>query len=267
MNKIFGKVLIAGFVLSLVHGAATASTLSDALGVDWDIAGGGTLQVGASDPVGAIQRLPGTIVSTFESLPGEMTGLAAAIRHARSRAAANSYPIPPHIRSQLTGFVSESTLNRVRYSLDWGAAQNGTLHQFILGNGYAQAITLDNIVVFRDNQGANDVDLWAHELQHVEQYERMGLESFASRCVQAYWTIENEAKDNSARLMAAVRARQYQQYPQYPSNGYGYNVAAMPPPATYCSTPSGNYPMYARVPQGASCYVPTYWGPIYGIAR
>jgi len=38
-------------------------------------------------------------------------------------------------------------------------------------------------------------------------------------------------------------------------------------PARICSTPYGTCPMAVAIPQGASCYCPSAYGPVWGIGR
>lgn len=40
-----------------------------------------------------------------------------------------------------------------------------------------------------------------------------------------------------------------------------------PSPAQFCSTNFGNCPMAVGIPKGSSCYCPTPYGPVGGIAR
>src|SRR5262245_11767249 len=127
------KSHLIGFVaMLLVCGTAHASWLSDVTGVDINVPEG-TIHVDAPD-LSAIERLPDVIQSLPESLPGELSGLAAAIRNARSRAIQTASPIPWQIRQQLAPYIRSDLLDRARYSTDWGAAANGTLYQVILGN-------------------------------------------------------------------------------------------------------------------------------------
>jgi hypothetical protein len=56
------------------------------------------------------------------------------------------------------------------------------------------AITLDDVVVFKDRRAAlEDPKLWAHELKHVMQYAEWGIDGFAARYLSDYWAVENEA--------------------------------------------------------------------------
>jgi hypothetical protein len=49
-------------------------------------------------------------------------------------------------------------------------------------NGNVNAITVDNIIIFQNDQDASDPGLWAHELVHVTQYRNMGIDGFAALC-------------------------------------------------------------------------------------
>ena|SRR2546427_488492 len=69
----------------------------------------------------------------------------------------------------------------------------GTLPYFLLGNSAAAAVTLGDVIFFRDTRLAADPLLWAHELTHVEQYRRLGVETFAPQYLRQAWVLENEA--------------------------------------------------------------------------
>jgi len=89
-------------------------------------------------------------------------------------------PIPNEIRAQLNHLFPASILNKVRYKR--GGGFPGTLDYFReqLGGG---AITLNDVIVFVNPDRWNDIKLWAHELEHVRQYEQLGVDGFA----QAYF--------------------------------------------------------------------------------
>ncbi|MCI0390105.1 MAG: DUF4157 domain-containing protein [Acidobacteria bacterium] len=90
-------------------------------------------------------------------------------------------PIPANIRNKLGHLFPASLLNKVRFKT--GSGFLGSLQWFrneMEGKG---AITLVDVIVFVDaNKAANDVKLWAHELEHVRQYDQLGVDGFA----QAY---------------------------------------------------------------------------------
>jgi hypothetical protein len=100
------------------------------------------------------------------------------LSHAAALAAGVS-PIPPEIRAQLDHLYPASLLDKVRYKT--GSGFLGTLQWFReeMGGG---AITLDDVIVFFDQSREYDPKLWAHELEHVRQYDQLGVDGFA----QAY---------------------------------------------------------------------------------
>ncbi len=90
-------------------------------------------------------------------------------------------PMPTKIREALSHLYSPSLLAKVRYKT--GSGFLGSLQWFrseIEGKG---AITLVDVIVFVDpDKAANSVSLWAHELEHVRQYDQLDVDGFA----QAY---------------------------------------------------------------------------------
>ena len=109
----------------------------------------------------------------------------------RDVAIKGSFPIPPDIRKQLTGYSSEASMNRVRYRIgDVGTFNLAT----VLERGrFADAVTLIDVVVFRDALTAATVSAWAHELTHVDQYHEWGVHGFAVRYAQNWLAVENTA--------------------------------------------------------------------------
>ena len=68
--------------------------------------------------------------------------------------------------------------------------------------GDITAMTLGEVIVFRDETRAReDTKLWAHELTHVMQYERWGIEGFAERYLEDSEAVEQEARDNADRYV------------------------------------------------------------------
>jgi hypothetical protein len=84
-------------------------------------------------------------------------------------------------------------LQAARYSTDWDATAAGILPHLLLGNGAVAAVTLGDVILFRDAYLAEDPVLWAHELTHVEQYQRLGVETFTAQYLQQAWVLEQEA--------------------------------------------------------------------------
>jgi hypothetical protein len=97
-----------------------------------------------------------------------------AINASRNTAINGAMPIPPHIRQQLAGYASVDSMNRVRYKI----GDNGFLNlaRLLEQGGFAAAVTLDEVIVFKGPSEAEDVSVWAHELVHVDQY-RDGVHS------------------------------------------------------------------------------------------
>jgi hypothetical protein len=101
--------------------------------------------------------------------------------------------MPKEIRAKLAPFFARAVLERVRYVTSRDAAAEGTLAQVLVSTGAVEALTLGDVIVFRDGQSASDPLLWAHELVHVEQYRRLGVEAFAAQYLQQAWVLEDEA--------------------------------------------------------------------------
>ena len=89
-------------------------------------------------------------------------------------------PMPTNIRKELLHLYPASILDKVRYKT--GSGFLGSLQWFRDEMGQKGAITLVDVIVFTDSGRAADVKLWAHELEHVRQYDQLGVAGFA----QAY---------------------------------------------------------------------------------
>jgi hypothetical protein len=106
--------------------------------------------------------------------------------------------IPKSIRASLEGYVPKATLDRVR----WRAGGGDLLSQSAFFLKDAQAITLDYVVVFNDeNEARNDPKLWAHELRHVMQFEEWGVEGFATRYLADSTALEDVASEYRWQFM------------------------------------------------------------------
>jgi hypothetical protein len=106
--------------------------------------------------------------------------------------------IPKSIRATLEGYVPGATLERVR----WRAGGSDLLSQSAFFLKDAQAITLDYVIVFNDeNEARNDPKLWAHELRHVMQFEEWGIEGFATRYLADSTAVEDVASEYRWQFM------------------------------------------------------------------
>ncbi len=135
--------------------------------------------------------------------------LANLIEAARGRAIADGVrPIPTAVYRRLLGFFPAALLQQVRFATG-PAANRISLPSLAFSYGDAAAITLREVVLFRDEKAAqSDLKLWAHELTHVLQYQRWGLDGFASRYVTDRAGVEKEATDNAERFAKWLGSRQ-----------------------------------------------------------
>jgi hypothetical protein len=186
-----------------------ASWLSEITGVDIDL-NRGTVSVKPPN-IGAIpqaiQNLPKDVGQAL--LNPAAPALATSIRSSRGQALnAGVQPIPSHIRAQLAPYMPASILDKVR----WTTANGRVSIDTTLAQGFNQsgAVTLDDVVVFSSSGLATgtslaNVELWAHELTHVIQYQNMGVETFAFNYTVNSSGIEAQARDNASAIMRSVR--------------------------------------------------------------
>jgi hypothetical protein len=74
--------------------------------------------------------------------------------------------IPESIRASLAGYVPDKTLTRVRWRAGGGSDFSLQQNAFLFKD--AQAVTLDYVVVFADeNEARNDPKLWAATIEDV----------------------------------------------------------------------------------------------------
>ncbi len=126
--------------------------------------------------------------------------LAQLIEAAREQAIADGVrQVPPAVYRGLLGYFPPAVLQRARFAS--GGASRIALPAVAFSYGNPKAITLGDVILFRDDRAAQtDLRLWAHELTHVMQYQRWGLDGFAARYVADCRGIEREANDNAARF-------------------------------------------------------------------
>lgn len=120
----------------------------------------------------------------------EMAG--AWLRRSRRQALrAGVQPIPAGMRAKLARYFPASLLDAVRYRV--GVSTDPTLQGLALGTKRKDAITLIDVVVFRNAKDARNDELWAHELEHVCQFRRWGVEGFVRRYLKNDWAVEWKA--------------------------------------------------------------------------
>jgi len=144
---------------------------------------------------GSAQVGPGDLGQTVNTL----THL---IESARQQAIADGVrPIPAAVYRSLIGYFPPILLRKTRFAGDRADAL--TAPALAISSGDAAAVTLGEIVLFKTELAAQcDLKLWAHELTHVMQYQRWGIDGFADHCVQDCTAVRQEADDNADRFMA-----------------------------------------------------------------
>lgn len=100
-------------------------------------------------------------------------------------------PMPPALRQALGNFYDEQIYDMVAFKIGDSAPLN--LADLAMRYGDADAVTLIDTVIFRDEAGANDPGLWVHELKHVQQFRDWGTRSFSIRYLRDWKSVEDEA--------------------------------------------------------------------------
>ena len=126
--------------------------------------------------------------------------LAGMIESARAQSIAGGVqPIPSGVYRGLLGYFPDGLLRKARFSA--GHADRIVLPSLAFAYGDKAAITLGDVVLFRDPHAAQtDLKLWAHELTHVLQYQRWGIDGFADHYVRDSKAVEKEAYENADRF-------------------------------------------------------------------
>ena len=129
------------------------------------------------------------------------------IENARQQAIADGVrPIPSAIYRSLLGYFPAALLQRCRFAT--GGSRALTLPALAFSYGDATAITLGEVVLFKTEKVAqSDLKVWAHELTHIMQYQRWGIDGFADRYVRDSGMVEQEAIDNANRFAAWLPKR------------------------------------------------------------
>lgn len=130
------------------------------------------------------------------------TALANALVASRDAAwAQGTEPIPPHIREALLNWYPASLLDSVEYRV--GVAEDASVQSLSMRYSDATAVTAIDTIIFQNAWDAqNNISLWAHEVKHVEQFQRWGLMGFARAYVRDHQAVEAEAYDIGAAVKA-----------------------------------------------------------------
>lgn len=218
MLQSLGRLLVVFLLCCNLQLTANASWLSDITGIDVNVPRG-TITFGPPRPdriPGMLQNLPKDAATFFLNPAGN--ALAFAIRQAKEQARRNCGPMPPQVVATLSAFFP----NDIFPGVCWTVVANGfTLDSFAIHDAGMAAITLEDVVVFRSSQDGYDPVLWSHELTHVLQYRRLGVEGFASLYSVAWDAVEQEAR-NFDQFVAARLQSANAQYWQT-ANGWNPN--------------------------------------------
>jgi hypothetical protein len=174
---------------------------------------------------------------------------------------AGAGPLPGEVVAEFSGFFGPDVL-----SAYWRIGQGHELslqaNSFRFGD--RAAIALDTVLVFRSRNEINSIWLWAHELAHIEQYRRWGVDDFTKRYIRDHESIEAEASQRANAFMAwrVNRAAAYASQP-----GPATMPMPMPPVSngSVCVTAVVACPWLG--PVGFQCACASYWGMQPGTIR
>ena len=93
-------------------------------------------------------------------------------------------PIPAHLRKILRRWYPDDLMDSVRWTTVRGAVRQYLQEARMNFESDTLAVTLIDVVIFRNDKLAEDGTLWAHELYHVQQYRRWGVFGFARKWVE-----------------------------------------------------------------------------------
>ncbi|MDX0414789.1 DUF4157 domain-containing protein [Sinorhizobium medicae] len=172
-------------------------------------------------------------------------------------------PIPQNIRENLQGFIPDQILNVARYRVRGGG--DLTLQVNAIRYGEAQAIALDYVIVFKEQNDAlyNPV-LWAHELTHVKQYQDWGIGDFAIRYLRSHHEVEREAYEAETRYMAWAAVRNSGSSTNDPSINRPVDSFSGAGTSNVCGSWMGQCQLAGSAPVGTPCWCNTAVGPSAG---
>jgi hypothetical protein len=103
-------------------------------------------------------------------------------------------PLPPNVIDALSGYYDRNHLMRLKFRIGQGNDLSLAANSFRFGD--AAAITLWDVIVFRNGNDAQDLHLWAHEVAHTFQYGNDVLK-FAKRYAKDHQAVEREAEHHA----------------------------------------------------------------------
>jgi len=143
--------------------------------------------------------------------------LAAALQSAYDQHKSKAKPIPQEVRAILKNYYPASVLANAKYVVGDphlalpDVINAGAVEVF---GAHAYAVTINDIIVFSEVPNfQGGIRHWAHELKHVEQYERLGgIQSFAYEYLAKWGSnikprLENEAYEKELAIYALYLSR------------------------------------------------------------
>lgn len=116
--------------------------------------------------------------------------------------------IPKSIKKLLRDHFDAALLEKAKYIVSsigftLPEAINGT--RAFMGD-HAFAVTIDNVIVFSIEPDNSDTAIrwWAHEICHVTQYEKWGIDGFSNRYINSFAEIEEEAEAKAEEVIKAL---------------------------------------------------------------
>lgn len=131
---------------------------------------------------------------------GSGTALAVAIKIGRLEALrSGTKPVPDRLERTFRDHYPDEVLDEAR----WTVAEPGSRLGRVLARWPVQegAVTLGNVIVFKTDAASRNVRLLAHELVHVDQFRKMGVDEFARRYAKNPEPIEEEARIKARRVV------------------------------------------------------------------
>jgi len=128
-------------------------------------------------------------------------------------------PVPNWVRQRLKGFFPERLFERVR----WTHASNRlTLDSLAaVTRPKFEAITLRDVVVFSDYSNSQRLEIWIHELLHVQQVEQAGLHEFARGYIANWPHIEAQTKASARKMVRLARIQEQTRQTDLPRSAKG----------------------------------------------
>lgn len=91
-----------------------------------------------------------------------------------------AWRVPANVATFLQRWYPPDLIASVRWTTHYSAVQN-TLQAGLFAITDRGAVTLINVIVFKDANQAQDLSTWAHEFVHVQQYKQWGVFTFAQK--------------------------------------------------------------------------------------